>query len=191
LLVICTTEFCSCLNIVLRDKGLEEEEELVLWEDEVLEFIRCCCVTAVDGSINPFNGIIINPATAMTVASANSFLIGYAHTYEQTIYRIPGVAVAALGIAVSTPQELSTLNIESHVALPNPIAVRMDIIATASTECISGTVVWNIFRSIWIKFRGEYFSSQYQIFQLRVPLITTAAYHIEYSLFFIICKYPS
>jgi hypothetical protein len=50
------------LNIVLRDKGLEEEdeEELVLWE-EVSEFIPCCNATAVDGSISPFNGIIINP----------------------------------------------------------------------------------------------------------------------------------
>jgi hypothetical protein len=52
------------LNKVLRDKGLEGEEELVLWEDEVLEFIRCCAA-AVDGSISPLNGIIINPATAM------------------------------------------------------------------------------------------------------------------------------
>ena len=50
LLVICTTEFSTCLNIVLRGKGLEEE--LAFWEDEVLEFIRCCCATAVDGSIN-------------------------------------------------------------------------------------------------------------------------------------------
>jgi len=73
------TEFCSCLNKVLRDKGLEGEEELVLWEDEVLEFIRCCCATAVDGSINPLNGIvaiIIATAHTMTVANANRFLIG-------------------------------------------------------------------------------------------------------------------
>jgi hypothetical protein len=48
LLVICTTEFSTCLNILLRDKGLEEE--LVPLEGE---FIRCCCATAVDGSINP------------------------------------------------------------------------------------------------------------------------------------------
>jgi predicted DNA-binding helix-hairpin-helix protein len=82
------------LNKVLRDKGLEGEEELVLWEDEVLEFIRCCCATAVDESISPFNGIIINPATAMAIASTDRFLISYVHTYEQTIYRIPGIAVA-------------------------------------------------------------------------------------------------
>ena len=63
LLVICTTEFSSCLNIALRDKGLEEEE-IVLWVDEVLDFIRCCCATAVDGSISPFNGIIINPVNS-------------------------------------------------------------------------------------------------------------------------------
>jgi hypothetical protein len=65
------------LNILLRDKGLQEEE-LVLWEEEVLEFIRCCCATAVDGSINPSNGIVIIIATANTtaVATANRFLIG-------------------------------------------------------------------------------------------------------------------
>jgi hypothetical protein len=77
LLVICTTEFSTCLNIVLRDKGLEEE--LAFWEDEVLEFIRCCCATAVDGSINPLNGIvaiIIATAHTMAVANANRFLIG-------------------------------------------------------------------------------------------------------------------
>jgi len=90
------------LNIVLRDKGLEGEEELVLSEDEVLEFIRCCCATAVDGSISSFNGIIINPTNTMTVTSTDGFLIGYAHTYEQTIYRIPAVGCCGLGIAVST-----------------------------------------------------------------------------------------
>ena len=74
MLVICTTEFCSCSNKVLRDKGLEDEE--VLWEDEVLEFISCCSATAVDGSISSFNGIIINPANTMAVANANRFLIG-------------------------------------------------------------------------------------------------------------------
>jgi hypothetical protein len=65
------------LNIVLRDKGLEEEdeEELVLWE-EVSEFIPCCNATAVDGSISPFNGIIINPANTIAVANVNRFLIG-------------------------------------------------------------------------------------------------------------------
>jgi len=42
-----------------------EEKELVLWEDEVLEFIPCCRATAVDGSISPFNGIIINTANTM------------------------------------------------------------------------------------------------------------------------------
>jgi hypothetical protein len=61
--------------MVLRDKGLEEEE-IVLWEDEVLEFIFCCSATAADGSISPFNGIIINPANTMAVANANRFLIG-------------------------------------------------------------------------------------------------------------------
>ena len=62
---------------MLRDKGLEEE---LLWVDEVLEFIRCCCATAVDGSVNPLNGIVIIIATANTtdgtVANANRFLIG-------------------------------------------------------------------------------------------------------------------
>jgi hypothetical protein len=43
----------SFLNIVLR-LGLEE---LVPWEDEVAEFICCCCATAaVDGSINNLPG---------------------------------------------------------------------------------------------------------------------------------------
>jgi hypothetical protein len=63
------------LNIVLRDKGLEEEE-LVLWEDGALEFISCCSATALGGSISPFNGVIINPANTMAVANANRFLIG-------------------------------------------------------------------------------------------------------------------
>jgi hypothetical protein len=65
------------LNILLRDNGLEEE--LVLWENEVLEFICCCCATAVDGSIkDPLNGIIIIIVTAntTTVTNANRFLIG-------------------------------------------------------------------------------------------------------------------
>jgi hypothetical protein len=56
------------LNILLRDKGLEEE--LVLWEDEVLEFICRCSATAVDGSINPLNGNVIIVATA-ALATAN------------------------------------------------------------------------------------------------------------------------
>jgi hypothetical protein len=47
-LVICTTEFSTCLNIVLRDKGLGEEEGLLLWEHKILEFCCCCCATAVD-----------------------------------------------------------------------------------------------------------------------------------------------
>ncbi|HYA84673.1 MAG TPA: hypothetical protein VEH06_14675, partial [Candidatus Bathyarchaeia archaeon] len=94
------------------------------------EFIRCCCATAVDGSTSPFNGIIINPATAMAVASANRFLIGYAHTYEQTIYRILAVAVVALGIAVSTTARVfNSEHRKSRGFLTNPIVVRMDIIA--------------------------------------------------------------
>jgi len=70
LLVICTTEFSTCLNIVLRDKGLEEE--LVPWEEVALEFNCSCCATAVDGSINPLNGIVIIIATANTTAVANA-----------------------------------------------------------------------------------------------------------------------
>ena len=67
----------SCLNIVLRGKGLEVEV-LEFWEeDEVLEFIRCCCATAVDGSINPLNVVvIIAVAHTIAVANANRFLIG-------------------------------------------------------------------------------------------------------------------
>jgi hypothetical protein len=35
-------------------------EELIPWEVEVAEFICCCCATAaVDGSINPLNGVVI------------------------------------------------------------------------------------------------------------------------------------
>jgi hypothetical protein len=120
------------LNKVLRDKGLEGEEELVLWEDELLEFIRCCA-TAVDRSISKFDGITINPTNTMAVASTDRFLIGYAHTYEQTIYRIPGIAVAALGIAVpTTARVFNSEHRKSCGSLPNPIAVRIDIIATAS-----------------------------------------------------------
>jgi len=81
LLVICTTEFSTCLNIVLRDKGLGEGEGLLLWEDKILEFCCCCCCcpTAVDGSINLLNGlviIIIATANTMTITNANRFLIG-------------------------------------------------------------------------------------------------------------------
>ena len=52
LLVICTTELFTCLNMLLSVKGLEEDEELVFWEDGVVEFICCCCATAGDGSIS-------------------------------------------------------------------------------------------------------------------------------------------
>jgi hypothetical protein len=60
------------------DKGLGEE--LVPWEDEVLEFICCCCcaTTAVDESINLVNGIviiIIATTNRMAVANANRFII--------------------------------------------------------------------------------------------------------------------
>jgi hypothetical protein len=80
LLVICTTEFSVCLNIVLRDKGLEDDEELVPW-DEVFELICCSCATAVvDESINLLNEIviiiIIATANTMTAANTNRFLIG-------------------------------------------------------------------------------------------------------------------
>ncbi|HXX96135.1 MAG TPA: hypothetical protein VEL11_03335 [Candidatus Bathyarchaeia archaeon] len=51
------------------------EEELVLCESGVLEFI--CRATAVDGSTNPLNGIVIiiiaTPIT-MTIANADRFL---------------------------------------------------------------------------------------------------------------------
>jgi hypothetical protein len=75
LVVICTTEFSVCLNIVFRDNGLEEDEELVP-RKEVSELICCCCAT--DGSINPLNGLVIIIATVntMAVATANRFLIG-------------------------------------------------------------------------------------------------------------------
>jgi hypothetical protein len=46
LLLICTTEFSACLNIVLRE-GLEEEE-LVLWEEDKeqyrLRIVLCCMI---------------------------------------------------------------------------------------------------------------------------------------------------
>jgi hypothetical protein len=39
LLVICTTESSTCLNIVLRGEEVEaSEEELVFWEEEELVF---------------------------------------------------------------------------------------------------------------------------------------------------------
>ena len=85
LVVICTTELSTCLNIVLRGKGLEEE--LALWEDEVFEFICCCCATAVDESI-PLNGIIniIPTAHTIAVANANRFLIGYVEAYSSNLF---------------------------------------------------------------------------------------------------------
>jgi hypothetical protein len=61
------------------DKGLGEE--LVPWEDEVLEFICCyCCATTVVGvSITLLNVLvttIIATANRMAAAKANRFLIG-------------------------------------------------------------------------------------------------------------------
>jgi hypothetical protein len=59
---------------VLRDKGLEDDEELVPW-DEVFELICCSCATAVvDESINLLNEIviIIIIATANTMAGPNA-----------------------------------------------------------------------------------------------------------------------
>jgi hypothetical protein len=79
LLVICTTEFSVCLNIVLRGNGLEEDEELVPRE-EVFEFICCVCVaTAVGVSITLLDvlvTIIIATTNRMDVANANRFIIG-------------------------------------------------------------------------------------------------------------------
>ena len=69
----------SAVRIVLRDKGLGEE--LVPWEDEVLEFICCCCcaATAVGVSITLMNVLVITiiaTANRMAAAKANRFLIG-------------------------------------------------------------------------------------------------------------------
>jgi hypothetical protein len=71
LLVICTTEFSTCLNIVFRGNELE-----VLWKDEVLVFIRCCCATAVDGS-SLLNGTVVIIATTnrIPVVNPNRFII--------------------------------------------------------------------------------------------------------------------
>ena len=62
------------MNILLRDKGLEEEE-VVLWEDEVLEFIRCVCATAiVSVSITLLNVLVtIIIATTNRMAVVDSF----------------------------------------------------------------------------------------------------------------------
>jgi hypothetical protein len=65
------------LNILLRDKGLEEEE-LVPWEDEILEFNCCVCATTVVVSITLFNvpvTIIIATINSMAVANANRFIM--------------------------------------------------------------------------------------------------------------------
>jgi hypothetical protein len=71
LLVICTTAFSVCLNIVLRDKGLEE---LLPWEDQI-EFIGWVCATTAGLSIllNVLVAIIIATANRMAVAPANRF----------------------------------------------------------------------------------------------------------------------
>jgi len=62
---------------VLRDKGLEEDEEVVPW-DVVFELICCPCATAVvDDSINRFNKIgIIATVNTMAVPNADCFVIG-------------------------------------------------------------------------------------------------------------------
>jgi hypothetical protein len=78
LLVICTTELFTCLNMLLSVKGLEDEEG-VPCEEEVLEFICCvCAATDVGVSINPLYGIVIINAIANTtaVANQNRFVIG-------------------------------------------------------------------------------------------------------------------
>jgi hypothetical protein len=55
---------------VLRDGGLAE---FVFCEDEILEYIRCCCATTtLDGIVN----IIIATANTVAVENANRFLIG-------------------------------------------------------------------------------------------------------------------
>jgi hypothetical protein len=63
--------------MVLRDKGLEEDEGLVPWE---VVFIGCVCATTAAGtSINTFNVLIPNiiaTAHTMAVATAIPFLIG-------------------------------------------------------------------------------------------------------------------
>ena len=66
-----------------------------------------------------------------------------AHTYEQTIYRIPGMLLRRLESQSQPARVFNSKHRKSCGFLPNPIIVWMDIIATASTECILGTVVWN------------------------------------------------
>jgi hypothetical protein len=76
--------------MLLSVKGLEEDEELVPCEEEVLEFIRCCCAaTAVGVGINPLYGIVIIIATANTtaVANQNRFVIGgLAEDYSSNLF---------------------------------------------------------------------------------------------------------
>jgi hypothetical protein len=79
---------------VLRDKGLTEAEELEFGEDEELEFICCCCATAVDTTINLLNWIVIIIATANTMAVAsNSFLIGVIVDYSSNLFLLVGVGI--------------------------------------------------------------------------------------------------
>jgi hypothetical protein len=70
LLVICTTELSTCLNMLLSVKGLEEDEELVPWDGEVV-FIGCvCATTAVGGSIT-----LLNVLVTIIIATANRWLL--------------------------------------------------------------------------------------------------------------------
>jgi hypothetical protein len=70
-------------------KGLEEDEELVRWE-EVFELICCSCATAVvDKSINLLYKIviiIIATANTMAVPSTNCLLIRIAEDYSSNFY---------------------------------------------------------------------------------------------------------
>ena len=77
------------INMIRTYKGIVEHTyatachivpQIVFWEDEVLEFIRCCCATAVVGSINPLKVIVVIVA-AHTIAVADANRSSKSHIY--------------------------------------------------------------------------------------------------------------
>jgi hypothetical protein len=71
-----TSTYSVCLNIVLRDKGLEDEE-VVPWE-EAFEFICCVCATTGESIIlsNVLVTTIIATTNRRAISPANRFIIG-------------------------------------------------------------------------------------------------------------------
>lgn len=88
MLVICTTDASACLKMILRGKGVAEEEELVFCWVEAVEFIGSCCLLAaiaVSGIVNVLTGInitvIANTVNILSTLDTNGFLIAITYVY--------------------------------------------------------------------------------------------------------------